>query len=64
MDQFQNAAVFLSSFSSSQVVSVNFDGQSKTIWAISPPQRDALLDRLNSSSLSPVTIDFEWTLMR
>ncbi|XP_039260902.2 piezo-type mechanosensitive ion channel component 1-like isoform X4 [Styela clava] len=59
-----SAALFLSTYSASQVVSVTIDGESKTVWAISPPQQQQLLDRLSQNNPYPVQVDFEWHIIR
>nr|XP_026690889.1 piezo-type mechanosensitive ion channel component 1-like isoform X4 [Ciona intestinalis] len=60
----QAAAAFLSGFQFDQVVTVTVDGESKTIWTISPPQYELLVDRLSPNNTKPVRLLFEWTLTK
>ena len=49
-------------FAANQVVTFKLDGESKTVWQISPPQRQKLINRLRSSKKFQVEI--EWTLIK
>nr|CAB3264855.1 piezo-type mechanosensitive ion channel component 2-like [Phallusia mammillata] len=65
--QFANnpaAASFLTGFSNNEVVNVQIDGQSKTKWIISPPQRQLLAARLLPNNTNPVRLMFDWTLTK
>jgi len=58
----QNAMTFLSRYEAVDIVKVKIDGNSRSIWGISPPSRHAMLNDLLSDN--PITVRVEWQFTR
>ncbi|CAH1268772.1 PIEZO2 [Branchiostoma lanceolatum] len=57
-----NAMTFLSRYEAVDIVKVKIDGNSRSIWGISPPSRHAMLNDLLSDN--PITVRVEWQFTR
>ncbi|KAI8491937.1 mechanosensitive ion channel [Branchiostoma belcheri] len=57
-----NAMTFLSRYEAVDIVKVKIDGNSRSIWGISPPSRHAMLNDLLSNN--PITVRVEWQFTR
>ncbi|XP_051158273.1 piezo-type mechanosensitive ion channel component-like isoform X4 [Leptopilina boulardi] len=60
--QDRSAVTFLENYVNTDIAAVRLSGSSKTLWSISPPDRERLKNELESNS--SVTVHVEWTVSR